>query len=93
MQLLKRHLCIPFPVQRKLLIWNFGEIVCQVVAKVMSKCFQLSLMHESLRLMIAFDALVRAIVKRNDALATLHSFSSFDANDYLGRYIFCTDCR
>ena len=31
--------------------------------------------------MIAFDAFVGAIVKRNDALlATLHSFPSFDVN-------------
>ena len=38
--------------------------------------------------MIAFDALVGAIVKRNDALATtLHSFSSFDVYDLL-RYFF-----
>ena len=37
-----------FDRNKKLLFQNFGEIICQVVAKVMSTCFQPSLMQEPL---------------------------------------------
>ena len=43
--------------------------------------------------MIAFDALVGAIVKRNDALATLHSYSSFDVSDFLQRLLITYICK